>query len=241
MKHKMILLALAAVSAVMFAVPAVAAAGEWEIDPASGKFPQSFTAANIGNTTLTQDPLNAEDKPATVTCTGSSGSGKYTTKTTGEIELTFTGCKESQFGSSCTSAGQATGTITTTNMTFHNIMIDSTAQRPATEKTKAGTAGILITSNAGHFATFNCALFFKIEVTGSGVIGDISAPECGGTSKTSTLKFESTAEGTQKYMQITTEGTKFDLTSTQGGTARTASQDGEGTVTYNENMTMTCP
>jgi len=234
MKHRIILLALAAVSAVMFALPAVASAGEWELD---AKLPQSFTTASIGKTILTQKALSAEDKPATVTCLGATGTGKYTTKTTAEeVTLTFTGCTESTFGSSCTSAGQASGTIKTTDLVSHNIMIDSTAQ------VAGGTPGILLTPKEGHFATFNCAFFFKIEVGGSGIIGDISAPKCGAAaSKTATLKFESPTEGTQKYMQITTEGTKFDLTSTQGGTARTASQDGEGTVTYGEAVTMTCP
>jgi hypothetical protein len=234
MRNKTILLALAAVSAALFALPAVASAGEWEIDTASGKFP-TFTAASIGNTTLTQDGSNSK-----VTCTKSVGTGKYTTKTTGvELTLTFTGCTLGT-GNDCTTAGQAAGTIKTTDLTFHNIMIEKTGAVGVAN----GRPGILITPNGVHFASFVCH-FFGLEdpvtVNGTGLIGDISAPACGATSNTATLKFESAATGTQKYMQITTEGTKFDLSSNENGTVRTASQDGEGTVTFSEPVTMTCP
>jgi hypothetical protein len=234
MKHKMILLALAAVSAVMFALPAVASAGEWEITK-----PENFTA-KAGVTTLTQDPISAGESVSEVTCTASNTTGKYTTKTTAEeVTITFTGCTApSPFGGTvnCTSAGQAAGTIKTTDLTAHNIMIDPTPN---------AIAGVLITPAAGHFATFNCGGIFEVKVNGNGVIGEVEK-KCGESITTSGLNFESSATGTQKYMQITTTGTKFDLSSTTtifggGATTRTSSQDGTGTITFPNAQTMTCP
>jgi hypothetical protein len=228
MKHKMILLALAAVSAVMFAVPAVASAGEWEID--SGKLPLSFTASG-GEATLTQEGVATK-----VICTANTGSGKYASKTTGEqLTLTFPGCKENVVNTSCTTADQTAGTIKTTDLTFHNIMIASTAQKAG------GTPGILVTPNAGHFASFTCDFgFMSVEVTGNGIIGDISAPKCSESTKTATLTFESSATGVQKYTQVTTEGIKFDLDAKENGTSRTASEDASGTLSFPETVSMTC-
>ncbi len=234
MKHKAILLALTVVSAAMFALPAIASAGEWELD---AKLPQAFTAVNKAGTVTT---LTQQGSATKVTCTGSTGSGKYTTKTTGEeLTLTFTGCKESAIGTACTTSGQASGTIKTTDLTFHNVMLEAT-KAAGFEK---GTPGILITPNGTHFASFTCGFgLVSVEVTGNGIMGDISAPACGAAAqKTATLNFDSSATGVQKWMQITTAGTKFDLDSKENGTVRTASQDGEGTITFSENVQMTCP
>jgi hypothetical protein len=231
MSKKLMLLALAAVSAVMFVLPAVASAGVWELKPASGKFPQTFTNASIGNTILTTDESSLK-----VTCTKATGTGEYENATTGKnLTLTFSGCTENLFGSSCTNE---VGGILTTDLTFHNIMLEKTGAVGFPN----GTPGILITANAGHFATFSCGGgLVKVAVNGNGIVGDI-VNECGSTTKSTTLKFESVATGTQKWTKITTEGTVFDLTSSQnGGAAKTASQDGEGTSTFLENETIVCP
>jgi hypothetical protein len=231
MKHKMILLALGALCAAMLALPAMASAAGWDIDPESGKLPLKFTSAG-GEAKLTR--LNGQK----VTCTANSGTGQYETATTGKIELTFTGCKDN-LGFTCTTAGQAAGTITTTELEFHNIMIDSTAQ------VVGGKPGVLITPNAGHFATFACTLGIgTVVVSGNGIVGEVSNPTCTNNpfQKTATLNFESSATGTQKYMQEETAGTKFDLlSSTNGALAETSSEDAEGTVTFAENAKMTCP
>jgi len=219
MKHKTILFALAAVSAAMFALPAGASAGGWHIDPAG----VAFTVAG-GHTILTAPPNE------NVTCTSVSGTGSYDagSKTTGTIQLTFHGCKASFFA--CTSAGQSSGTIKTTALTFHNIYYGPNKTTP----------GVLITPNAGHFATFTCAGFLTAVVGGNGIIGEVTSPKCGATSKTSTLNFEATG-GTQKRMQITETGTKYDLSaSLNGGAAATAGQDGTGTITFAKEATMTC-
>jgi hypothetical protein len=225
MKNKTMLLALVVVSGLL-ALPSMASAAGWDIDPAGVSFTSAGGTAKLVTVSGT-----------TVTCTSNSGTGKYDTnsQTTGKIELTFKGCTSSFFN--CTSAGQATGVITTTpELVFHNIMIESTGQLAG------GTPGILITPNAGHFATFSCGgEFLKVVVTGNGIVGDISAPKCGGSSTTATLNFEQTS-GVQKYQQEETAGTKYHLNSSlNGGAAGEAGQEGTGTVTYSQSATITCP
>ncbi len=230
MSKKIILLALSAISAAMFALPAVASAGEWSLDPASGSFPVAFNLASIGNTTLTTDGSSLK-----VTCTSAAGNGSQTSATTSSnVTLTFSGCTENLFGSKCTSTGQASGSIKTTDLIGHNVIL---------EKGPPEVRGILLTPNAGHFASFSCGGgLVAVVVNGNGIIGEMTAPTtCGAVQKTATVKYESPATGTQKWTQVTTTGTKFALTSSQnGGAATTASQDGEGTVTFAENMTFTC-
>jgi hypothetical protein len=229
MSKKILLLALAAISAAMFAVPAVAAAGEWSLDSASGKYPVSFTSVGEGSTSLTTDSSSLK-----VTCTGNTGSGKQISATTAEeVTILFTGCTENLFGSSCKSTGQETGKIKTTDLVSHNVILEASPE----------VRGVLLTPNNGHFASFVCGGgLVSVSVNGNGIIGEMTAPTtCGAVSKTSTLNFVTTAAGTQKWNQVTTTGTKFDLTSSQnGGAAATAGQDGKGTTTFAESMTFTC-
>jgi hypothetical protein len=222
MKKRTIMFALAAVSAALFALPAVASAGEWKIDPANGVFPLNYTIAG-GSTTLTAGQ--------TVTCSSSTGSGKYTTATTGELTLTFHNCKTLGIFN-CTSAGQPAGTIKTTALTTHNVKLEPS---PST------VTGVLITPNAGHFASFTCAGgIASVVVNGNGIIGEVTSPACNTASTTAVLDF-TTSAGVQKWMQITTAGTKFDLSaSLNGGAAETAAQDGKGTVTFSQKATHTC-
>ena len=225
MSKKIMLLALTAVSAVMFALPAVASAGEWEMVP-GGK---AFTVDNVGNTVLTTN--NNE----TVTCTKVAGTGTYNTApvstTTGTVEMTFTGCTTIIFGFTvnCTTSGLATGTITTTTVGFTNIYLTDAKTTPGVKLTGAGADE--------HFATFTCG-GVKIVVSGS-VIGE-SESICNHETKEHKLKFESTAHGIQQWKQNTLTGPETDLTATVGGTAHTASQDGTGKLTFNQNEKVVC-
>jgi hypothetical protein len=223
MKNKMMLLALAAVSAVMFVLPAVASAGEPQIDPASGKFPLTFTSAGGAS------ELRAVGSEP-VKCTGNKGTGKYTSATTGEIELTFTGC--TAFGGQCNSSGQAAGVITTGTSVFHNVYLTDAKTTP----------GVLVTPpTGGVFASFSCFFgFASVSVTGNGVIGHLESPKCGAKQKTATLNFTATG-ASQTYKQNTLTGTVFNLkSSTNGGAAAEAAEVAEGTVTYAEEATLTC-
>jgi hypothetical protein len=229
MAKKIILLALTAISAALFALPAVASAGEWRLDPAGGKFPVSFSLTSSGSTVLTTD----DGSGLKVTCTHAVGTGKQTTATISEeVTLTFSNCTENLFGGKCTSAGEPTGSIKTTDLTGHNVKLEPS---PSTLR------GVLLTPKEGHFATFTCPIF-TFRVGGTGVIGELTSPTaCNAVSNVATVKFQSVAEGTQRWTQVTTTGGTFDLTSSKnGGTPVTTAQEGSGTITFGENLTFTC-
>ncbi len=220
MSKKLMLLALAAVSAVLFALPAVASAETWHITKA-----EKFTAHG-GHAILTVDEPEATE----ITCTSNTAAGEYENTTTGKnLVLTFHGCEVAKSGGflPCTTPGLNTGTIRTTALTFHNILVEK------------GIPAILITPNNGHFATFNCP-FTHVEVRGNGIIGEVEK-NCGESSKEAGLNFTSVATGTQTWRQITTAGTAFDLTSSKnGGAPVTASEDATGKVTFGSSQTITC-
>jgi len=223
MSKKIMLLALAAVSAVLFVLPAVASAADWEMTPAGG----SYSVTNVGSTKLTSA------SGSTVTCTTVTGNGQYNagSATNGTVELTFSHCTSVVLGITvnCTTSGKGTGEITTTTVSFENVYLTDNKTKPGVKLTGAGTEM--------HFATFACA-GVTFVVTG-GVYGEGTTP-CGTVSKTHGLKFESVSAGTQKWMQNTETNAKEDLTSTRGGTAETASQDGEGTLTFTTTESVTC-
>jgi hypothetical protein len=157
MKHKMTLLALAAFSAALFALPSVASAGEWTMDCPGGKATCSFTTSG-GHA-----ELRAVNEP-TITCTSSTGSGSVSTGgTTGTFGITFKGCTATLFfTASCNSAGAASGEIKVATSTSHNVYLEP-------EKT---TPGILVTPSTTEIT---CAGFSNITVTGNGLLGDLTA------------------------------------------------------------------
>ncbi|HET9197050.1 MAG TPA: hypothetical protein VFN92_02180 [Solirubrobacterales bacterium] len=222
----MTMLALAVVSAAMFALPAVASAGEWVADNATGK---TFSVTKVTN------PVLRASNGDVVTCTGLTGEGSYTSTTTGNITLDFTGCTEDKFGTKCTTNGAGTaGTISVTNKVFHNVIIGSAADSNT-------PIGVLITSG-GTFATFTCGGgLLEITVTGN-VIGEVESPNCGVAGTTYNLNFEPVSAGssTQKYLQVTTAGTAFDLVSDIAGTGFTSSQQGTGQIHLSGAVTPTC-
>lgn len=224
MSKKLILLAAGALTVLAFAaLPSIASAGTWNCETSAGAICGTFDG---NNTTVTK--LTIHESAENVECKKNEVDGEYKTKTTGEnLTITFKECQSTAFEGECHSSGQASGVIKTFDLDFDNILID------------AGTPGILITPNtANHeLATFVCNGFVTVHVTGNGLIGDLTRA-CGSevaAGVTSTLDFESLAAGTQKYTQITTTGEKFDLSSVKtffGTTTKTASQDGEGTITF---------
>lgn len=213
------------------AVPSVAMAGEWTIDPETGVASELTFSGETGEAKLTSSL-------GTVTAKKVDVKGTYENGTTGHVEFTFT--EVSGLGGTCTGTVPVapTGTITSTELAFHNIMIEKTGA----EGFPNGKAGILITSNLEHFATFKCPLA-TVEVKGNGIIGEVLNPLCTNTGfqSTATLEFASTSTGVQKYMQVTTEGTKYDLTAKSSLGTVTASEDAEGTITFNRKVKMTCP
>jgi hypothetical protein len=74
-----------------------------------------------------------------VRCESVSGAGKFTTPETGVVKLTFHECT-TIFGIGCTTPGDPSGTITTTELPFHLKTVDHEGKQ---------TPGILITSGGG--------------------------------------------------------------------------------------------
>jgi hypothetical protein len=213
-------IALVAVCAAMFALPGVASAGTWH----TGPLPLTFTASGGTSELLT---LNADHTVASrVHCTSNSASGAYETTTTGTATITFKGCTTSEGGGgvACTTNGQASGTIVTTALTFHNVMIHS------------NVPGILMTPGPGGvFAHFVCGFIIPVTVEGNGVIGTITTA-CGTETSSTELKFGATATNTQQHTQITTTGTVYDL---KKGTA-TATQISTSKLTLSKKSKVEC-
>jgi hypothetical protein len=240
MSKKLTLLLAGALSALAFtALPSIASANEWECETnPGGAICGSFHGTNNTVTTLTQ-----ENGGETVECTGNSLTGEYTTKKTGEnLTIDFTGCHpRGNVNGDCHSAGSPAKTIKTFDLDFHNILLEGTVPGPA-------KLGILITPNTsnGEFATFVCEGVVTVHVKGNGLVGEVTK-SCGAETPANTnitLDFESVAEGTQKWTQTETTGTRFDLiaaTTFFGTTENTASQDGSGSITFNSATKTTCP
>jgi hypothetical protein len=215
MSKKIMLLALAAVSAAMFAVPAMAMAE----DIPNHVVPKPLVATPItGGTSTLQSTSGLK-----VTCGKVAGSATWTSSTTGKINLTFSSdCTENLFGTEC-------GSIPTTELEFHLLTLPN------------NVPGILITSNNNHFATFTCTGgFVKVVVSGNGIIGKITSPACGGSSVTSKILFSQTA-GVQAQKTVAGTETVYNLKSSTNGAAPVeAGQSGEGTVTFPESTKLEC-
>jgi hypothetical protein len=189
MMRKLLLATGAAIGTAIIAFPAVASAGEWEMDPAGWQ----FTIATVGNAVLKTN--NNE----TITCTSENGSGQYNagSKATGTIELALHGCKESIFGTSCSSAGQPAGTITTTSsLPFTNVYLDGTGVHKTPGLTIRGTETVK------HFTTFICAGgSVKMKLTGS-MLGNVESA-CGTLAEEHKIEFKDAGHGSQEFTRVT--------------------------------------
>jgi hypothetical protein len=208
MNKKMMVLAAALTALAFAALPAVASAGEPQTHCINGAASCSFTVHGgpAGWNTASAGSTN---------CSSVTGSGTMGT-TTGSMALVFHGCTESVFGSACTTSGQPSGTIATTALIYHNIYASAGKSSPA----------ILITPNAtsGIFSHYTCAggLVTK-TISGNGLIGTLTKPKCGETTNVFEFALEQSVAGTQKHMQITGAGTKYDLKDGENTTSLVAS------------------
>ncbi len=228
MKSKTMLLAAAALSALAFAaLPSMAMASH---QPPTSGLPEN--AAFSGTTTNTATLYGAQkivckttaEQPNTVTT-----SGKFETPHTGSVKFTFHNCREATLNSTCTTAGEPSGTITTTTLPFHLLYLEPKAEGETHER-----PGALITPKEGHFATFSClGGLVKVVVGGTGVLGTVTKPGIGGKSHSFSLKVKATAEGQEHTTTHTTE--TYGLTaSINGGEAKPAYEDaGEAEAIFN--------
>jgi len=229
MNKKLMLLAVGALAALAFtALPGAASAKETKIK-CEGEGICSFTVSG-GETKFS---IVGGD---TVKCTGLSGNGSVSNldssreSTTSTVQLLFTNCREQNSGFQFTCTNTATaGNVTTNVMTGHSVALPGTATE----------AGVLLT-NVG--VTFTCAGGHPpTQVTGS-IIGE-SETKCG--TNTGTVQkqvFSTTGDGVQSLTTWT--GSTFRLQGkinhSTGGTYANAAESGTGTVTFNQDVELTC-
>jgi hypothetical protein len=224
MSKKMMLLALAVVSAAAFVLPAGASAQEihlTNVTSFSGTFDTGTLTAKeeptitCGETIATGGEF---DKPNHVTGTVNAGG------TTGNITLDFTACHTTIFGitAKCHTEGSPADNTISSSGVFHLITFNS---KPA----------ILVTP---VHTTVICAGISNTTVTGN-VIGTITSPACGVASNSMTIKFEATGP-TQTHKSYT--GVNYNLTSQTGtsGTIKEAGLANESTTTSATAGTLDC-
>lgn len=170
----------------------------------------------------------------TITCESSDAEGTRISSTTGEGVLLMTGCHTTVFGLTinCTSEGKPKGQIFIQNSVTHLVYLDE-------NHTKVGA--LATPPASGVFTKFVCAGISSIEVKGTGVLGEVTSPKCGISSKTATVVAEATGS-TQKYRQIEETGPIYQLEARTGSgefkpAGTTWTVKGESV----EEGTLTCP
>jgi len=222
MSKRTTMLALAAVSAVMFVLPAAASAN-WGVTPGNMVF----------HGTTTGGTMSAAGEPS-VTCGGPNhitgawdGSG-----TTGSWSADLTECHTFILGITrrCTTGPEPkTENTITTGGTFHNVTITG------------GKRGVLITMNT---YTLKCqSALHPFKVSGS-IIGEVTQPvgACPlGPFTDATLTF-SAISGVQADKKIDGSSTEYFTTvETEGtGTNREAFEEGSGEGQATESVTIDC-
>jgi hypothetical protein len=220
MKRAMFLAAIACLA--MLALPAGASAGVWHID----KAPLAFSGTG-GEGKITTLPAGL-----TIDCTSKTMIGEYETTTTGWVEFAYHGCTTTTlFNPPCTTLGQSNGTIKTTKLTFHNVLLTG------------NKVGILITPNhaTGIYAHYACP-GAQITISGNGALGEVNK-NCGDKAASTTLTFASIEPGVPAHTQVTGKGTIYRLqSSTNGGPFVNWSEDAAATTAFAEGVepTITC-
>jgi hypothetical protein len=220
MSKKTILVALAVVSVTMIALPAMVSGQEIHGEPG-----EAFSFSGPAGET------RAEGEP-TVTCESIDGSGKFDvgSTTTGSMERDYTACHITVFGitAKCHSEGSALDNTVVTKGTFHLITWKNTAG--------ASVPAMLLTTET---IKVTCSGISSITFSGS-VIGTITSPKCGESSKILTVSFTATG-ATQNHMGYT--GVNYDLkayTGTETGNQKTVALIGNATATFINAQKLNC-
>jgi hypothetical protein len=224
MSKKSMLLALAAVGAAMLALPTMASAAEWDLNPVpAGKF----------TVTTATSPVFSNTANELIECTSATGVGSYTTASSGTLKLVFSGCKVPSFFNAACSSGATSGTIeTTAELPFTNVYLNA-------EHTKLGVT-IKGTGEEEHFTSFTCAGFVSFKKTGT-MLGEVEK-KCGESATSFPLKFEKSSNGHQAWKQVDGTGAIEDLTvdNRLNGTSSTAAIVGTGFVNFTTSKTIQC-
>jgi len=220
MSKKIMLLALAMVSAAAFAVPAGASAQEihWtNVTSFSGTFDTIFLTAQE-EPVITCGETTPNNNPNHVTGAVTAGG------TTGELFFDFTACHMVVLGATvpCHSpAAPVSNTIASSGV----VHLITTNENP----------GILVTPVA---TKIECSGGLPpINVAGN-VIGTITSPACGVASNSMTIKFNATGP-TQEHKAYT--GVNYNLTSQTGtGTVKEVGLSAESTISSETAGTLDC-
>ncbi len=194
------------------------------LQPPGGAFPASFSPAGEQTVRLRGGsyPINCATE-AGVKALG--GEGQLESATAGTATLVLHNCK-TIFGISCTTSGQAEGTIKAESLPFRLVYLSD------------GKPGVLFEPNAksGALATASCPFIGPIKLSGSGVLGRITQPALGESSSTLTVNLNAPETGKEKYAQeyVKTEaGAEYGLTvSVNGGKAEAAELEAEPVASF---------
>jgi len=198
MSKKMMLLALAVASMTMFALPAASSAQEIHLEGI-----EKFTGEATAGTLVASGEPTITCEKGDVTGTVSAGG------TTGTIALDFTGCHTTVFGFTAKCKTSTAGGLDNTIKSSGSFHMITTTDGPA----------ILVTTDPTEIV---CAGISNTRVEGA-VIGTVTAPKCGESSKLMTINFAAVTGNptTQAHERYT--GFDYDLTAkTSGGSAVTA-------------------
>ena len=198
MSKKIMPLALAAVTAAMFAVPATTSA--------------TLVPLHVNNATTANVAGGAailRSSKGNITC--DKVTGKVTPEaggTTGTMTLTFgPNCiRDGNPNQPCTSINPAepAKSISTTPLPYHLVTLDAHGGQATGSN---GLKGVLVTPSAnGAFAHFICHVFgipFAFAIGGNGLLGTITAPNCGVASTQSTVSFQAAGGTTTQTHRFT--------------------------------------
>jgi hypothetical protein len=208
MSKKMMMLTLTTVSAAMFALPGVVSAAEIHFEG-----PTSFTGTGGASSLVTSGE-------PTITCESSDVSGTISAGgTTGNMSFDFTGCHATVFGftAKCRTAGSPRDNTIAWSATSH-VITTITMLGPLPKYLETPISAEII-----------CAGISNTRLEGNGVIGKITSPACGASSKELNLSFSATGS-TQNEVDYT--GVNYDLkTKTSGGAQLTAGLNTSVTLT----------
>ena len=234
MTKKMTLLALVVACTAMFALPSVASAGTWKLEKAVN---QNFTISGGVGVLKSERPAGNPAEPLTVECTSTTGTGKYTTETTGSISLVFKGCKGSLGGLkvNCTTHSEAAGTIVASGH-IENVHLAKNRTTPGV--TITGPGG----STGATLSTFTC---FGLTTVVHGSINGHLESGCDTTARTTAnLEFASNpaTEGEPKWRYVTEDTTKApdELDVTTAGVTRRGAIDATGSVHFPAAVNVNC-
>jgi hypothetical protein len=216
---KKMLLALAAVSAALFALPTAASAQSWHLNSVTN----FSVTGNGGLLTWTNGNILA--------CSATTGAGSFSTTTEGTVSMVFHDCTAPP-GFSCTSPGQPTGRVVF-SAKVDGIMLGT--NKPGVLVTPVQSAEP--TSGMKTLLEMSCIGFLQ-KIFGKGLIGTISAPACGAASSTATVTFESSSGGHQ--IDKTYTGNTFNLATTLSESHPSFSLDMSWLLTFAAPRTITC-